>query len=662
VEPELHSDGQVFDAQLQSKLNAQRLSFAILVKRLPILIVILLLLFAAFEYYFWVRSSASPDRYSATARLVYYPKVSDASSVDVKLVVDLFYRRSLRMAAAAQLGLSPEQSASLENRLSATQMRNRNNLILITAMDSTAEKARELNNVVVRLLLQEFQQFRGGNLEVKLGLLQKQKDAWLKELAECELELQKLLNPTTMASPEQELCNIRKMITDQLFLISELNVKVGNESARLQEINAKLQGLSPDIDNQIKTLNYYLSEEQRLNQELLRARQLYTDQNPKVKALLAELDTIKDQREKFVQEKDLSNLDPELARNAEAMRLMKQNSEDSLSLLEQRLKVTENELKNNQKRAENLLNGLAAQGRLQSRINSISSSLRKIEDDLTKHRTALSSIAQELVVIDEAQGASLTDRVMLKSTAIAAGSAGFLVFNLAWLWVMLLFFWGKIESGEEFPLLAAIDNLGEFPDLRRGAYSQERLQEFVHDIFFRLQETMPEETGVIFQVIMQGSHDVSKLDDLLDVNFALRGLRVFHIKCVTTAGLMKPCPKGTPGCHAEWEEELLGVEKLTARCGQFCINNLNLLLDSEVEILSRDVEIIKKHYDLVRVSRADTFSGQELFFSQMANFSDCVVLFLGYRRSSRRMLRELRRTKEGISSHICAVLTGVNKK
>ena len=175
------------------------------------------------------------------------------------LKLPLFYRRSLRMAAAAQLGLSPEQSASLENRLSATQMRNRNNLILITAMDSTAEKARELNNVVVRLLLQEFQQFRGGNLEVKLGLLQKQKDAWLKELAECELELQKLLNPTTMASPEQELCNIRKMITDQLFLISELNVKVGNESARLQEINAKLQGLSPDIDNQIKTLNYYLS-------------------------------------------------------------------------------------------------------------------------------------------------------------------------------------------------------------------------------------------------------------------------------------------------------------------------------------------------------------------------------------------------------------------
>ncbi|NLF94132.1 MAG: hypothetical protein GX564_09615, partial [Oligosphaeraceae bacterium] len=537
-----------------------------------------------------------------------------------------------------------------------------NNLILITAMDSTADKARELNSVVVRLLLQEFQQFRGGDLEVKLGLLQRQKDAWLKELAECELELQKLLNPTTMASPEQELSNIRKMITDQLFLISELNVKAGNESARLQEINAKLQGLSPDIHNQIKTLNYYLSEEQRLSQELLRARQLYTDQNPKVKALLAELATIKDQREAFVKEKDLGSLDPELARNAEAMRLMKENAEDSLSVLQQRLNITENELKSNQKRAENLLNGLATQGRLQSRMSSISSSLRKIEDDLTKYRTALSSIAQELVVIDEAQGASLTDRVMFKRTAIAVGSAGFLVFNLAWVWVLLLFVRGKIESGEEFPLLAGIENLGEFPDLRQRSYSQERLQEFAHDIFFRLRETLPADTRVIFQVMMQGSQDVSMLDELLDVNFALNGLRVFHIKCVTAANLVQRGPNDAPGGHTEWEDELLGVEKLTARHGQFCINSPNLLLDSEVEILSRDVEIIKQYYDVVRLSRAETFSGRELFFSQMAKFSDCAVLFFGCRRSSRRLLRDLGRIKEGLPSPICAVLTGVNKK
>ena len=95
-----------------------------------------------------------------------------------------------------------------------------------------------------------------------------------------------------MASPEQELSNIRTNITDQLFLITELKVKPDHEGARLQEINARLQGLSPDIHNHIKILNYYLSEEQRLNQELLRARQLYTDQNPKVKALLAELKTI----------------------------------------------------------------------------------------------------------------------------------------------------------------------------------------------------------------------------------------------------------------------------------------------------------------------------------------------------------------------------------
>ncbi len=255
MEPEPYSDAQVLDEQLLGKLNAQRLSFAILTQRLPVLLLVFVLLFALFEYFSWVRSVNRSDRYSATSRLVYYPKNSDASAVDVKLVVDLFYRQSLRTAIASQLGLSPEQRATLESRLVASQMRNRNNLIIVTATDSTADKARELNNLAVALLLQEFQQFRGGDLEVKLNLLQKQKDSWLKELAECEFELQKLLNPTTMASPEQELSNIRTIITDQLFLISELKVKTDHEGARLQEINARLQGLSPDIHNHIKILN-----------------------------------------------------------------------------------------------------------------------------------------------------------------------------------------------------------------------------------------------------------------------------------------------------------------------------------------------------------------------------------------------------------------------
>jgi len=106
---------------------------------------------------------------------------------------------------------------------------------------------------------------------------------------------------------------------------------------------------------------------------------------------------------------------------------------------------------------------------------------------------------------------------------------------------------------------------------------------------------------------------------------------------------------------------LLAVEVINASAGigHFCVNNPNLLLSSEIEILSRDIELLKSHYDLVVICRRTVFKGSELSFRQLTDFADSTLLFFGFRKTPRHILRYLARIKNSLSGQLCCLLSGV---
>ncbi|MFA6929958.1 MAG: hypothetical protein WCT05_06500 [Lentisphaeria bacterium] len=643
-------------------LKAQKISLAIFAKKIPYFIVFFIVLFALLESFFWQQVLSKPDRFVAYTSLVYNPQeIKQYSSLDAKLVVELFTRSNIRRAVAAKLGMSPGQESALEKLIEVLPVQNKSNFFLISTKGKTAEKALELNRAVVSLVVTEFQKFRIGDLTERLDYLQKQKEVGLKEVAEYEMEMQKLLDPVSLSTPEQQINTLREMISRQVYVLIELKVKIANLQMDLADINEKLKDIDPNTQDYLDTISYYSAEQERLNRDLLKARQLFTDQNPKVKANMAELQLISEQKEAFIKEKNLSSLDPEIPYTLRQLKENKLLFTKELGLLSQQYQIAEQELKQNNKQSENLLVAIAEENKLNNKINSVKNAMKKADLDIPLLKTLLASVPQELIVLEPASSAESTQSNLLKKTIIALFLAGLFVFNMALLWVGASFFWGKIEFMNEISLLTNIDCLGGFPNSETSSLDEDHLLEISHDLFFKLKDYLGD-GKILFEAGFVGTVSQEKIRALMNINFAMNGMRHFNLICDSYANLQKdPNASTIESNPGKWEEELLAVEKKNPGLGFFSINNPNLLLNSEIEILTRDVNLLKKHYDLIVISRKTALNGQELIFQQLTDFSDCCLLLFGFKTTPRSVLRLLGKIKNDLASQLCCIFTGVKK-
>ncbi len=614
------------------------------------------------EYIFWKQTLNRPDRYVATARLMYNPKgFVHYHPLESKSVPELFVCNNVRKEVAAKLALSPKEELALPKRIEIQQARNKANFIVISTKGNTPEEAIELNRAVLALGIKEFQKFRNADLMDRLDYLQRQKESGLKELAEYELEMQKLLDPVSLTTPEQQLTKLRQTISGQLMTMTELNIKTNNMQQKLDAINEQLKNIDPNIQDHLNTLNYYTSEEERLNRELLRSRQLYTDQNPKVKAAQAELQLIQEQKKAFAKEKNLDILDPNITQHLQQLKDNQRIITKELGDLLQQQEINAPELEQNKTRSENLLGAVAEENKLKNKIASVRNALWQLDKYIPELKTLLASVSQELHILEPPGNVVLTGQGMMKKTVIALFLAGILVVNLAIAWVAGLYFTGKIEANNEIALLTGMDCLGKFPDIQGTSVDDERLLEISHDLSFQLKDYL-KDGQILFEAGFIGAADQEKIRSLLNVNFAMNGMRHFNLICDSIDNLQKNAAAETPGCNCpDWEDDLLAVEKINTCLGHFCLNNPHLLLPSEIEILSRDINILKKHYDLIVISRQTVFNGNELAFRQLTDFADCTVLLFGFRKTPRRILRKLARMKNSLSGQLCCLLTGVTK-
>ena len=646
-----------------NSLNIQKVALAIFIKKLPFFILIFIFFFAVLEYIFWKQAVSRSNRYTASATLAYNPKgLAHYGPLDAKLATGLFVCNNVRKAVAAKLVLSPMEEIALTGRIEAYQVMGKANFIIVSTQGPTPEKAIELNRTIVALGIEEFLKFRTTDLTDRLDYLQKQKEAGLKELVEYELEMQRLLDPVSLATPEQQLTKLRQTISGQLMAMTELNIKVSNLQQKLDIINEQLKHIDPNIQEYLSTINYYTSEEARLNRELLRSRQLYTNQNPKVKAAQAELQLIQEEKEAFAKEKKIDILNPSVIQRLQQLKASQLSIAKELTELLQQQEITAPELEQNKKLSENLLSLVAEENKLNNKIASVRNTLRQLDADIPDLKILLASVPQELHILEPPGNAVLTTgQGLMKKTIIAIFLAGILTVNIAIAWVAVLYRTGKIESINEVVLLTGMDCLGGFPNIQKTPTDDDHLLKISHDLFFQLKDYF-KDGQILFKAGFTGAGDLDKIRELLNVNFAMNGMRHFNLICDSIDNLQKDTAVEAPGCNCpDWEDELLAVEKINACLGHFCLNNPQVLLPSEIGILSRDINILKKHYDLIIISRKTAFNGNELSFRQLTDFAECTILLFGFRKTPRRILRKLARMKNSLSGQLCCLLTGVTK-
>ena len=601
---------------------------------------------------FEIRFQESGERYEANTGLFFFPKeMKFYAPMTLKQTLELFARSTLRKQVADRLNLSGKERASLGGRIEITTERTRPNLIQISVKAATLEGAVLLANTVADVCCDEYVEFRSRDLRSRLDTLLDRKAELLRSLDRCDKQQRELVSPWTSLSPSQELDRLRAFIAIALGKLSEQNIRYANEEAKYKKLEEQLSKIDPIALKYTDHLKELLDNQERLKRETQRLRQLYTDKNPRLLAIITESEDSEKEYHDFLKEKGIRAHDPEALRNADAMLKEQAATAENLDVLKQNRSALASEIEKNRATAAQLTAVLPKYNELVTQRQSFFEILNSVEEGIGDLQLLLAMAPNDIQQVEKVTGAVPGTAFDKKSLALTVAGTMLVSGTGVFLLVGLLILLGKIADRDEVAAYWTLASIGSYPSSGEQFESEQEKEAVLHGIFYRLREALGG-GRVLFEGVGEGGVMVPDILQSRDWNFAMAGMKVFRIEIVPAVDFTEPEEDGRDGA-------LVAVRCAAGSTGSLPVDNPRALSPAELEMLGCDAKELLSKYDLLILTRSVPLRVDELFFRQMVEFCDCSLLYFGAGATSRRLLRYTASLPRACGHAVAVILTGV---
>ena len=617
-----------------------------------------LLLFAVtltvFAVFFQLRFLKSDERYEAATGLFFFPKEvkSFYAPMSLKQTMELFERSTLRKQVADRLNLRGKARMTLGARVEISSEKNRPNLIRIVVKAATLEGAVLLANAVAEVCRDEYIDFRSRDLRSRLDTLLDRKAELERSLERAEKMQRELVSTWTSLSPSQEVDRLRVVISVGLARLSELNIQSSNEEAKRQKLEVQLAKIDPNGLKYADQLKELLENQERLKKETYRLRQLYTDKNPRLQAIITEYQDAVKEYETFVQEKQIHTRDPESLRNADAMLKELAVTTETLDRLKQNRTALASEVEKNRETVGQLTAVLPKYDEYVTQRQSLFENLNSVEAGIGDIQLLLAMTPNDLQQVEKVTGASPCTAFSKKNLALIFGGAAVVTGMGMVLLITLSILFGKVSTPEEISAYRSLVAVGVYPASEKQFFSAQEKEAVLHGIYYRYREVLGS-GHVIFEGVGEGGRMVPDVHQALEWNSAMAGLKVFRVNIVPAVDFTVP-----EGC--EESADLVAVQ-CAGQEGYLPVGNLHALSPAELEMLGCDVKALLRKYDVIVLVRSIPLRTPELFYRQMVAFCDCSLLYFGAGATSRRLLRYTAGLPRSCGRTVAVILTGVKR-
>lgn len=645
-------DGAILDKeqeQMRRLVALQKVVGLILKKWSGLLLAVFVSLALGFSAFLVAHFAKSGHRFDASTQLLFNPRqVAKIQNMSEKQLITILDRASLKRKVADRLEMDRGEKECLGIDLEVVQERRPSNLFTLTARAPTWKGAIEKVNAYAEALIDGYADYRRQDLETWRVSLDQRKTNLQAQIAELESEENVLKGKAGVAVPAEMLAMITGLLSDQRRNLSVLGVQIANEEQKRKKLERVVGASGAAISENAPVIRRKSEELAALDREIAKLRELYTDRNPKVSGKLAEREALLEAYKTFLHEKGIEGVNLESLDSVE--RAAGELAETALRIdgIRENQRALEQEIKSNERRAEELTALIPAFDRLKVKRADLDQTLRDLDDQLESISYLLMSVRNDLRQVEKAGGAGDRNPLRPKNFVLAFAGAFFGTAGLAfWILVCELFF-GKVVDGRELAVYDDISFLGSLP--RPGAMPEADEKDVYGVLALKfIGADLPR--GVVLVCRLPGAEVQPHFREALDWSLSMAGERSFLLDIVQSADFQPP----------EGAEPMLGAVR-KGDVAWYPVNNRYTLAPTELQMLQADLATLRGEYDHVFIRVKGGIRRGGSFFAQLLGVCDSALVVAGAGATARASLAYARRCIKESGKPAMGLATGVKTK
>lgn len=628
--------------------------------------------------YFQFRNS--PHKHEGSVTLFYTPRASEeVKPLSLNHVLGVFSRQQIFKQLIEELHLNEKQRATLKQSIEVKLLRDHNDMFVITGIGESDEYAKLLVNTFVAIGIRNYEEYRTAELR-------NFKESRERRLREIQAEQNQLIEHTHalhrkygIIHPDEEMETVKKIQGEQSASLAELNVKLSDARNRFARAEKNYKRLPPNVIKHRGALQMYVLDLRKFSREYEKAKLMFAERNPRFVEAKSAYETIRNEFEAFKKQYQITDFEESMLLDIEGNINRYQEAEVLLHQYELSMKSLQAEITLIKEKEKKLQQMIPEHERVEQLMKTVNKNINLLVEELTRVRSNIAHVPNDITINERLINTKRFSAFPVKILALIIIGSVFLSGLYALVVVTYDIINGKFSGIEEATYHKDFfDTVGVIPH-ENAKFSLEQRKIINNEMFYRFILRL-KDTRTLFSCSLDGSFLSSVL---FDEQFTKAKRNTILVRLILESDVEKICANmqkigdfyysdnGNIGVNYVQKDVRHDVEYLhgfSSGDGKgygygygfafFPVRSLSVLEPDEIGSLYDVVNELKKHYQLIRISREKPFNASCILVRQLHDICDATMLYIGKRQTPRSVLRRVLKLHDD-QHKVYAVLTGV---
>ena len=622
----------------------------------------------------------SHRKFEGAVTLFYTPRASEeVKPLSMNHVLGVFSRQQIFQQLIDELHLSEDQRAVLKQSIEVKLLRDHNDMFVISGVGESDEYVKSLVNTFVAIGIRNYEEYRTAELRNFLESRERRLRE-LQEFQQTQIEkLHALHRKYGIIHPVEEMENVKKIQGEQNAAIAELNVKLADARHRFAMAEKNYKVIPPNVIKHRATLRNFMQDIRSASREYEKAKLMFAERNPRFVEARSAYEVICNEFEKFKKEHQITNFEENMLLDIEGNINRYQSAEVILYQLELSMKSLQAEISLIKEKEKKLQHMIPEHEQVEQLQKTVNKNISLLVEELTRVRSNIAHVPNDITINERLVNTKPFSCFPIKILALIVIAGVFVSGLCAVVLVTYDLINGKFSGIEEAVFHKDFfDTVGVIPH-ESASFSAEQRKIINNEMFYRFILRL-KDTRTIFSCSLDGSFLSSVM---FDEQFTKAKRNTILVRLIPESKVDEICgnmqklgdfyysDKGNVGVNYVEKDVAHDVEYLhgfSSGDGRgygygygfafFPVRNISVLEPDEISSLYNVVNELKKHYQLIRISREKPFNASCILVRQLHDICDATMLYIGKKQTPRSVLRRVLKLHDE-EHKVYAILTGV---
>ena len=673
--------------QMQTLQLYQKLViFTLLKYKWSILAVLMLTIIAGIAVRY-VQFKNSSHKYEGSVTLFYTPRASEeVKPLSINHVLGVFGRQQIFHQLIKELHLTEKQQSLLKQSIEVKLLKDQNDMFVISGIGESDEYVKQLVNTFVAIGIRNYEEYRTNELRNFLETRERRMQELQKFQADQIEKIHALHRKYSIIHPVEEMETVKRISGEQNAAMAELNVKIADAMHRFKVAEKKYKALPENVIIHRAALQQFILDLHKTNREYSKAKLMFAERNPRFEEAKSAYTTVLNEYENFKKLYNITEFKEDMLLGIEDTISRYNEAEVALHQVELSIKSLNAEIALIKEKEQKLQRMIPEHERVEQLQKTANKNVSLLVEELTRVRSSIANVPNEININERVITTKAFSAFPVKVIAVIFIAGIFVSGIYSTVVVTWDIIYGKISGIEEISFYKDFfDTVGVIPH-ENARFTHEQRNALAQEMFYRFILRL-KSTRTIFSCSLDGSF-LSSI--LFDEQFSRARRNTILVRLISIADVEKICgnmqkignfyysDNGNSGVNYHGEQnEKSAVEVshdieyfrgFSSGDGKgfgygygfayFPVQSLSGLEPDEISTLFDIVKELKKHYQLIRISREKPFDASCLMVRQLHDLCDATMLYIGKHKTPRRVLRRVLKLHEE-DHKVYAILTGV---